>query len=568
MSSNEPERIIPGSRNIYDLQSEARLRNRGFRFRRSNEPPDETILSRRPLYYISFLLVIFSGILRQPLLFTAGLLIFVLAFIPELWYRYSLRQLRISRQPSSTRLMPGETIEITLTVENRKPLPLPWCQIVDEVAEALLVKTLKALPAATPERSLLTHTFSLWSYQRVRRRYQMQALGRGAYRFGPMTLRATDPFGILTREAHLEAPAAIVVHPLVVPLERFGLPALAPFGDRKAPRRLLEDPLRVLGIRDYAPGDELRRIHWKATAHMGGLQSKIYEPSTSHTVAIFLDIRTLSPTLMGYDPALAELHICAAASVANWAITAGYAVGVFANGTLGIPEFVETERLVPSPSSATATSSDSQLQREIERTAATLRMRITPSSRKEQLTHILDSLARIVPYYGLPIEQLIAAEERDLSSGATVVYIGTEDLIDVPLVIALRRLKSHGHAVSALLTQSNQVSEAAAGSPGHHTNLSGLDTHYIGGKATWEELLGDTLGPEALIFFQNQRRGFTGYTAGAAASPIGDETSSASEELDHLDAGTGERNGAEDVRVSQSTSKSGDWHHSRPLVVD
>jgi uncharacterized protein (DUF58 family) len=564
MSSNKRQ----GSSNIYSLQAEMRLRNRGFRFRRTYEPPDEILLARRPLYYIAFLLAVFSAIFRQPLLFVAGLLILVLAFVPELWYRYCLRQLEVSRKLSSTRFMLGDTIDVTLTIENRKPLPLPWCQIVDEMAEALQVKKLKAVPAAAPERSLLTHTFSLWAYQRVRRRYQMQALGRGAYRFGPMTLRATDPFGILTREAHLEAPAAIVVHPLVVPLERFGLPALAPFGDRKSPRRLLEDPLRMSGIRDYIPGDELRRIHWKATAHTGGLQSKIYEPSTSHTVAIFLDVRTLSPTLMGYDPALAELHICAAASVANWAIGAGYAVGMFANGTLGIPEFVEKEGPVPSPITATATASEDRLRREIERTAAGLRMRIPPSSRIEQLTSILDSLARIVPYYGLPIEQLIAAEERDLPSGASIVYIGTEDLIDVPLIIALRRLKSHGHAVSALLTQSNQAPEAAEGSPGHHLRLSGLDTHYIGGKVTWEELIRDTLGREALTYFQNQRRGFTGYTAGTAASPIGDEPLAASEGLDDVNASRDERNGAEDVRVSQPISKSSDWQHSRPLVVD
>ena len=568
MSSNEHNGLPPASKSIYVLQAQSRLRSRGFRFRRSNEPPDETLLSRRPLYYITFLLVLFSGILRQPLLFAAGLLVFVLAFIPELWYRYSLRQLTVSRQPSSTRLTPGETIEVTLAIENRKPLPLPWCEIVDEIAEALLVKKLKAVPASMPERSLLAHTFSLWAYQRVRRRYQIQALGRGAYRFGPMIVRATDPFGILTRETRLEAPAVIVVHPLVAPLERFGLPAMAPFGDRKAPRRLLEDPLRVAGIRDYMPGDGLGRIHWKATARMGGLQSKVYEPSTTHTVAILLDIRTLSPSLMGYDPALAELHICAAASAANWAINAGYAVGIFSNGTLGTSEFVEMEGLVPAPATDTPVSSESRLRREIERTAATLRMRIPPSSRKEQLTHILDSLARIVPYYGLPIEQLIAAEERDLPPGATIVYIGTEDLIDVPLVIALRRLKSHGHAVSALLTQSNQVPEAARNNPDHHLNLSGLNTHYIGGKVTWEELVRDTLGREALTYFQNQRRGFTGYTAGAVASPIGDQTSSAAEALDNLSSDTGGRNGVEDVPTSQPTSITGDQRHSRPLVVD
>ncbi|PWT73268.1 MAG: hypothetical protein C5B60_08405, partial [Chloroflexi bacterium] len=315
------------SPSIYELQSEMRLRNRGFRFRRYNDPPDEILLARRPLYYIAFLLILFSGILRQPLLFVAGLLVLALAFIPELWYRYCLRQLSISRQLDTTRAALGDTVQLSLSIENRKPLPLPWFEITDEIPESLPVTNRKMAPAAKLDRALLNSTFSMWAYQRVRRRYYMRALARGAYRFGPMTLRATDPFGILTRETTLEGSAAIVVHPLVVPLERFDLPALAPFGEQKAQRRLLEDPLRIAGVRDYVPGDEPRRIHWKATARMGRLQSKRYEPSTSHTLAIFLDIRTLSQALMSYDPALVELQICASASVANWAIEQGYAVG-------------------------------------------------------------------------------------------------------------------------------------------------------------------------------------------------------------------------------------------------
>jgi hypothetical protein len=49
-------------------------------------------------------------------------------------------------------------------------------------------------------------------------------------------------------------------------ITRFGLPARHPFGNQRAPRRLLEDPAHVIGIRDYVYGDELRRVHWKATA--------------------------------------------------------------------------------------------------------------------------------------------------------------------------------------------------------------------------------------------------------------------------------------------------------------
>jgi len=535
---------------------------------RSGEPPDEKLLARRPLYYIAFVLMIFSAILRQPLLFVAGLLVFALAFVPELWYRYCLRQLTVDRRPATTRMMLGDTIEMTIAIENRKPLPLPWLQIVDDVPESLPIRNQQIAPSSSPERALLTNTLALWAYQRVRRRYFIRALARGAYRFGPMKLRSTDPFGILTRETTLDQTVALVIHPLVAPLERFGLPAHAPFGERKAPRRLLEDPLRVSGIRDYVPGDEPRRIHWKATARTGSLQSKVYESSTSHTLAIFLDVRTLSHSTMGYDPALIELHICAAASVANWAIEQGYAVGIYANGTLGVPEFAEIGMATRARHAAPLQdeTAEERLQREIERTTATLRLRIAPSTRQEQLTHIFDGLARTLPYYGLPMEQLIVSEERALPTGATIVYIGTESILDVPLIVALRRLKSHGHAVSLLLTQSHESAQQGAD---HTIQLAGLDTHYIGGKATWENLITDALGAEAQDFFRNQRRGFTGYV-GSPLSDDGltDEVSSLAGQSDQPDTNAEQENGTSDGHTTQPGSKAGGWRRSRALVVE
>ena len=538
-----------------------RLRSRGFRLRRTNEPPDEILLARRPLYYIALILVLFSGILRQPLLFVAGLFITVLAFIPELWYRYCLRQLTIERKPATTRAELGDSVEITLSIENRKPLPLPWLEIVDELPESLPVAHQRVMRAATPERVLLASTLSMWAYQRVRRRYSLRALARGAYSFGPMTLRATDPFGILTREITMEKPATLLIHPLVVPLERFGLPALAPFGERKAPLRVLEDPLRISGIRDYVPGDEPRRIHWKATARMGTLQSKRYEPSTSHTLAIFLDIRTLPQALMSYDPVLVELHICVAASVADWALRKGFAVSVYSNGTLALPELSQKIQWQRSPEAAEEESREAHLQREIERMRAALRLRIPASSRPEQLTTILDSLARLLPYNGVPIEQLILADERELPNGATIVYIGAENLVDVPLIVALRRINAHGHAVSTLLTQSNQTGDDGS-EPAHNLQLSGLKTHYIGGRKTWEELLFDALGQDAVAVLRWQRGGFALFGAEASAGKA--ETGYA-DTLSDLHSDDAARNGDGDAGI---TTPAGGERRTRALVVE
>jgi uncharacterized protein (DUF58 family) len=451
----------------------------------SKETRDATLTQRRPLYLIALILALLSIPFGQSVLLLAGALVFALAFVPEVWYRWGLRALAISRHPSSNRAEFGDVVEVVVTVENRKPLPLPWLEIDDESAEALLATGPSVHPTSGDGRVLLRQTVAIWAYQRLRRRFSLHATARGVYAFGPMTVRLTDPFGILEREAKVRAFDYLLVHPLVAPLQRFGLPSNAPFGERKSPTRLLEDPLRIAGVREYAQGDEPRRIHWKATARTGTLQSKIYEPATRHSLIVLLDVRTLSNPLMGYDPNLVELAITAAASVATWANDQRYAVGMHSNGTQALADADET--------GPTGGAARADYVERFTRAAPNLRLRIPVSNGSGQPTRILDGLARLLPYYGLPMDQLIAAELPHLPFGATVVYIGTESVVDVPLIVALRQLKLRGHAVTLLLT-TNRSDEAGQADPTPH--FAGLPTHTIGDRALWDELVTDVLGPQ------------------------------------------------------------------------
>jgi uncharacterized protein DUF58 len=257
----------------------------------------------------------------------------------------------------------------------------------------------------------------------------------------------------------------------------------------------LEDPLRVAGIRPYQPGDEQRRIHWKATARLGSLQSKILETSTRHTVLIFLDIRTFAQVSKGYLPDLVELVISAAASVANWGLEQGYAVGLVSNGTLLAPELDAFMGDGQIDADDENTDTRARIAKAVARAGVAQRLRIAPSPRGEQLPRLLDGLARLLPYYGGSMQPLLAAEESSLPAGATVVYIGAETLVDVPTIVALRRFKSMGRSVSLLLT----ASDLADGGEEHaDLFLADLDVHRIGGGAEWRSLYADALGPGAL----------------------------------------------------------------------
>ena len=523
----------------------------GFRLpqrRRRDVAPDLILRGRRPLYGFAALLVLLSMAVQQPLVFVAGLLVLTLAALPEVWYRYGLRGVRITHAPASNRVAFGGVVDVPVVIENRKPLPLPWIEVNDDFPDQLPTLGLTLFPSALPERATLVNTLSLWAYQRVRRHYRIRAIARGAYTFGPTHLRVSDPFGVLTCYGEVNGLSTLLVHPLIAPLDRFGLSPRAPFGERKASQRLLEDPLRMVGVRDYTPGDDPRRIHWQATARMGTLQSKLFEPSARHTLMIFLDTRTFINPNLGYDPLLTELGASVAASVASWSIGEGYAVGVISNGTLAAPELDESPaptpsplgdaraNAIPQPSGPTPPMPDEDLARQIARAAAHLRLRLPPSARPEQGTRILDGLARLLPYSGAPMSQLLSAEQRKLPTGATVVYIGAEAVVDVPTLIALRQLRAHGYAVSLLLMTADPRPDAdattgatatagattivpderAEQASAHDLHLANLPITYIGGRARWRSLLASALGADA------QRR---------ASQPISPQRRSAEREL-------------------------------------
>ncbi len=58
----------------------------------------------------------------------------------------------------------------------------------------------------------------------------------------------------------------LTVFPALLPLEELHLSPEYPIGDQRSRKRISEDPNQVMGVRDYHPEDNFRRLHWPATA--------------------------------------------------------------------------------------------------------------------------------------------------------------------------------------------------------------------------------------------------------------------------------------------------------------
>lgn len=434
---------------------------------------DEQLRARRPWYWVAFALLIASIVFHQPLIFIAGLLALALAAIPELWYRFCLAGLVYHRQLDERRVFFGETITLRLSVENRKALPLPWLEVLDEFPELLTLQGGKLEPHFKARRMLLATALSLWWFQRVSKRYQIRCVARGVFTLGPVKLRSGDPFGMLTREQRFESLDTLLVYPPILPIERFGLPSRHPFGEQTAQRRLLEDPLRVVGARDWQPGDDLRRVHWKATARAMTLQSKVYEPTTTWTLALFLNVNGFPNPALGVNPALLDLAMTAAASLAAWASEQGYATGLYSNGV------------------QTLTGVDDLPEESAKEGYSAAQVRLPPSSRPEQLPRVLETLARLIPFWGASIEELFLKEQTRLPAGATIVLISSAAAVTPVLVEMLLLARSRGHAV-ALLLAGNEPVEA-----------EGLLVYRLGAEEVWHAIVAqakerdDTQGAES-----------------------------------------------------------------------
>jgi uncharacterized protein (DUF58 family) len=321
-----------------------------------------------------------------------GVLLLIVSFVGLLWNHYALRRVQYKREVDPRRAFIGETVDLILTIENRKLLPVGWMRIEDEWPEDLRLATREEdlHPSASPKRAFLRNTFSLRWYERVRYRYRVLCEKRGFYRLGPARVTSGDLFGLFKTDYVFPDLNWLIVYPRILPIEELGLPPKDPFGEVKARQWMFEDPSRTIGVREHQPEDGFRRIHWKATARKQALQAKIYEPTTSFTLVVFVNVATFDKYWFGTIPELLERCITVSASVSHFAVERRYVVGLIANGC--VPR------------------SDQPI-------------RVLPGRDPQQLTRILEALAAVTPVATQDISELLTRESPRLPWGATLVVV-------------------------------------------------------------------------------------------------------------------------------------------------
>jgi uncharacterized protein (DUF58 family) len=267
------------------------------------------------------------------------------------------------------------------------------------------------LPLTLAVPSFFRQVVTIGPRGRAQFEYVLDASRRGYYPIGPLQLRSGDLLGLADEPQSEGAPDYLTVYPKIVPLTRVDLPTRSPLGTLRHTQPIYEDPSRVLSKRDYVAGDSLRRVDWKATAVLGRLQVKQFEPSIALETAIFLNLNAAD-----YDYRTqrddAELAIIVAASIANWIIGRRQAVGLSTNG-------------------ADPVAADSQLQS------------VPVRKGRAHLIRLLEVLARVkLAKEPLPLIDMLQQERIHLAWGTTLIVITSR--VDDPLFDEIFRSRRVG----------------------------------------------------------------------------------------------------------------------------
>lgn len=304
--------------------------------------------------------------------------------------RYSLSGVELNRTARAMRSQVGQIYEERFEVRNTGRLPRLWVEVRDE----------SPLPGSSG-----SHVVTMIG-GRESRTYlaRTRLVQRGVYPLGPTVLSSGDLFGLFPASRTFPSKESLLVYPMMFEIDNFpNPPGLLPGGEALR-RRTTQITANVSGVREYAPGDPLNRIHWLSTARRDRLMAKEFELDPLAEAWIMVDANRNVHIDKPWDweqdgsqdvyrrrrrfelpPATIEYAVSIAASLARYYLQRGRAVGlVYENSSLAI---------------------------------------LPPDRGGRQLSKVLESLAMLQADGSMPLHGLIEVQARYIQRGSSVVLI-------------------------------------------------------------------------------------------------------------------------------------------------
>lgn len=263
--------------------------------------------------------------------------------------RNALGKLDYDRHFSARTCHAGDRIEMVEVIENKRRVPIPWLRLEAMLPASLSFKRSKETWISEGQ-IYQNHTsfFSLPARTRITRTHQIQCRGRGIYRMDTATMTGSDLFAMYTPSLKVTLNKRLVVYPSLLRDEELPSSWKTWQGELAVRRWIVEDPFLYTGVRGYAPGDAMNRIHWKASARTGELQVHQHGYSADPKAMILLNME-LSEQMWNVvtKPEIIEEALSYAATCAAALIHQGMAAGFASNAYLSAEADARLARLAP-----------------------------------------------------------------------------------------------------------------------------------------------------------------------------------------------------------------------------
>jgi len=225
-------------------------------------------------------------------------------------------ELRVEREVDRARVVAGERVRVKLRVRSSAPA---LAEVRDRVSRGSVERgSREALALVDGEREL---------------EYEVLLQRRGVCELGPVRLILGDPLRLWEEEWVCGKVVEVHVLPKLLAARGLGLGAsYTGVWPGEVLSRRSGRGYEFYGVREYAPGDELRRVNWRATARLGRLMvnERVEERVTDALIVVDAGLLGLLDAREAEELVDAEASL--AASLALQLLRAGNRVGLVVRG--------------------------------------------------------------------------------------------------------------------------------------------------------------------------------------------------------------------------------------------
>ncbi len=328
---------------------------------------------------IFLLILLIVGILtRQFGLLIFSFLILSIVILSYFWCRLSIKKIFVNLTSDQYRLFPGQVLNLKIDIHNNKLLPIAfyWDYFFNKNAFKII----------NEDQVTSNNSYLLW-FQRAGIQNKFKTLKRGFYEIKLSFLKIGDFFGFYHTEVATYKKIEILVYPHILPIKDHSVIKRDIF-DIWEGKNYIEDPVNIVGLREYHYNKPAKYINWKASAKNQILLEKVTEPTINARILFIIDVESYLPE-NGVNEMEFEAMLCGVASLAFQFNKFKYPMGLITNGKL---------------------SNDNK---EI----------IKPALKANQLPNILGTLAKLNPVLNKNTDIINTIKKNKiLSNGVSVVY--------------------------------------------------------------------------------------------------------------------------------------------------